>query len=118
MSSWLNKQVDWAVIDHMSGGVTSSTDPKIADLIRVSPSMTEITLGRQTMMCCVTGCRFPAGRTGVHGAGEPMVTEIQAMVTLGVGGVRARVLDENSRGRRGDPLSVGDLNVDDFIISY
>ena len=117
-SSWLSKRVDWAVIDHMPGGVTSSADPKIAGLIRVSPLMTEITPGCQTMMCRMTGRRFPAGRTGVHGAGESMVTEIRATVTLGVGGVRARVLDENSRGGRGDPLPVGDLNADDFIISY
>ena len=32
-SFWLGKWIDWAVIDHMSGGVTSSTDPKIAGLI-------------------------------------------------------------------------------------
>ena len=40
------------------------------------------------------------------------------MVTLGVGGVRARVLDEDSRGGRGDPLPFSDLDADDFIISY
>ena len=56
MSFWLGKWVDWtvidwAVIDHMSQGVTSSTDLKIAYLIQVSPSVTEITLGHQTMMC-------------------------------------------------------------------
>ena len=46
------------------------------------------------------------------------MAEIRATVTLGVGGVRVRVLDENSRGGRGDPLPVSDLNADDFIISY
>ena len=117
-SLWLGKRIDWTVIDHMSQGVASSTDPKIAYLIRMSPSMTEITLGRQTMMCGVTRCRFPTGRTGVQGAGEPVVTEIRAMVTLGVGGVRARVLDEDSRGRGGDPLPFSDLDADDFILGY
>ena len=84
----------------------------------MSPLMTEITLGCQTMMCGVTRHRFPTGRTGVQGAGEPVVTETRAMVTLGVGGVRARVLDEDSRGRGGDPLSFNDLDADDFILGY
>ena len=62
----LGKQVDWTVIDHMScRGVTSSTDPKIAYFIRVSPLVTEITLGFQTMMCGMAWCRLPTGRTGV-----------------------------------------------------
>ena len=47
-----------------------------------------------------------------------MVTEIRANVTLGVGGVGAGVLDENSRGGGSDPLSFSDLDVDDIIISY
>ena len=64
-SLWLGKRVDWTIIDHMSRGVASSTGPKIAYLIRMSPSMTEITLGHQTMMCGVTRCRFPTGGTGV-----------------------------------------------------
>ena len=51
---WLGKWVDWTVIDHMSQGVASSTDPKIAYLVRMSPPVTEITLGLQTMMCSVT----------------------------------------------------------------
>ena len=114
----MSKWVDWAVIDHMSRGVTSSADPKIAGLIRVSPSMTEITLGCQTMMCCMTGHQFPAGRTGVHGAGEPMVTEIRATVTLGVGGVRAGVLDKDARGGGSDPLSFNDLDTDDIVVGY
>ena len=114
----MSKRVDWAVIDHMSGGVTSSTDPKIADFIRVSPLMTEITLGCQTMMCRMTGRRFPAGRTGVHGAGEPVVTEIRAMVTLGVGGVRVGVLDKDARDRGSDPLSFNDLDTDDIVVGY
>ena len=40
------------------------------------------------------------------------------MVTLGVGEVRARVLDEDSRGRGGDPLPFNDLDADDIIVSY
>ena len=73
---WLGKRVDWAVIDHMPWGVASSTDSKVANVVRVSPSTTEITLGLQTMMCRVTGCRFSTGRTDVHQAEEPVVTEI------------------------------------------
>ena len=80
--------------------------------------MTEIALGCQTMMCRMVQCQFPTGRTGVHGAGEPVVTKIQANVTLGVGGVRAGVLDEDSRGGGGDPLSVSDLDVDDIVVCY
>ena len=76
VSSWLSKWVDWAVIDHMSWGITSSADSKIANFVRVSPSMTEITLGCQTMMCHVAQSGLLAGGTGVHGAGEPVVTKI------------------------------------------
>ena len=65
VSFWLGKQVDWTVIDHMSWGVTSSTNPKIAYFVQVSPLVTEITLGRQTIMCGMAQCRFPTGRTGV-----------------------------------------------------
>ena len=72
----LGKQIDWAVIDHMSQGIASSTDLKVANFVKMSPSMTEITLGLQTMMHCMTGCHFAAGRTGVHGTREPMMTKI------------------------------------------
>ena len=47
-----------------------------------------------------------------------MVTKIRANITLGVGGVRAGVLDKNSRGGGGDPLSFSDLDADDIIINY
>ena len=47
-----------------------------------------------------------------------MVTEIRATVTLGVGGVRVGVLDEDARGRGSDPLSFNDLDTDDIIVSY
>ena len=47
-----------------------------------------------------------------------MVTEIQAMVTLGVGGVRAGVLDKDVRGRGSDPLSFNDLDMDDIVVGY
>ena len=53
-SVWLGKQIDQAVIDHVPQGIASSADPKIANFIRMSPSVTEITLGCQTMMCCMT----------------------------------------------------------------
>ena len=73
---WLGEQIDWAVIDHMPWGVASSTDPKIADIVGMSPSMTEITEGCQTMMCHMTQCSLPTGRTDIHGAEEPVVTKI------------------------------------------
>ena len=82
----------------MPQGVASSTDPKVANVIRVFPSMTEITLGLQTMMCCMTGCCFSTGGTDVHWAEEAVVTEIRTNVALGVGGVGARALDEDSGG--------------------
>ena len=47
-----------------------------------------------------------------------MVTEIRANVTLGVGAAGARVLNQDSRGQRGDPLSFSDLDVDDIVVSY
>ena len=47
-----------------------------------------------------------------------MVTEIRAMVTLGVGGVGTGVLDEDARGGGSDPLPFNDLDTDDIVISY
>ena len=46
------------------------------------------------------------------------MTEIRANITLGVGGIGARVLDEDSRGGGGDPLSFSDLDADDIVIGY
>ena len=40
------------------------------------------------------------------------------MVTLGVGGVRAGVLDKDARDRGSDPLSFNDLDTDDIIVGY
>ena len=117
-SFWLGKRVDWAVIDHMSWGITPSTDPKVAYLVRVSPSMTEITLGLQAMMCSMAWHCFPTSGTGVQGTGEPVVTEIRATVALGIRGVGMRILDEDLRGRGGDPLPFCNLDVDDLIVSY
>ena len=117
-SVWLGKQIDRAVIDHVPWGITSSADPKIANLIGMSPSMTEITLGFQTMMCRMTRCQFSTGRTDKHGTEEPMVTEIQANVTLGVGGGGAGALNEDLRGRGRDPLSFSNLNADDIVVNY
>ena len=102
----------------MSWGIASSTDLKVAYLVRVSPSVTEITLGLQAMMCSMAWHCFPTNGTGVQGAGEPVMTEIRAMVALGIRGVRTGILDEDSRGRGGDPLSFCDLDADDFIVSY
>ena len=47
-----------------------------------------------------------------------MVTEIRAMVTLGVGGVGAGVWDEDARDRGSDPLSFNDLDMDDIVVGY
>ena len=96
MNIWLGKRIDWAVINHMPRDVASSTDLKVANVIGVSISMAEITLGLQTMMCHMTGCCLSANGTGAHRAEEPVMTEIQANVTLGVGGGGARALDEDS----------------------
>ena len=73
----------------MPWGITSSTDPKIANVIGMSPSKTEITLGFQTMMCHMAGCHLSAGRTDMHWAEESMVTKIRANVTVGVRGAGA-----------------------------
>ena len=119
MNVQLGKGIDWAVIDHMPWDVASSTDPKVANVVGVSPSMTETTLDFQTMMCHVTGCRLSANGTNVCWTEEPMMTEIRANVTLGVGGGGARALDEDSTShRRGDPLSFGDLDPDDIVSVY
>ena len=40
------------------------------------------------------------------------------MVTLGVGGVGTEVLDKDSRGGGGDPLSFCDLDADDIVVCY
>ena len=117
-SFWLGKWVDWAVINHVSQGVTSPTDSKIADLVRVSLFKTEITLGRQTMMCSMTQCGFPTGRAGVHWAEEPMVTKIQTNVAAGVGGVRPQPLNQNSGCQGGDPLTFGNLDLDVIVGVY
>ena len=114
----MERRVDWTVIDHVPGGVASSTDLKVAYLVRVSPSVTEITLGLQTMMCSMTRRGFPTSGTGVQGAGESVVTKIRAAVTLDVRRVWTSVLDKDSRGGGGDPLSISDLNADDFVVSY
>ena len=114
----MGKLIDWTVINHMPQGVAFSTDLKIAYFIGMSPSVAEITLGRQTMMCGMARRQFPTGRTGVQEAGEPMVTKTRATVTLGGGGVGVGVLDKDSRGGRGNPLPISDLDADGFIVNY
>ena len=98
--------------------VASSTDPEVAYLVGVSPSMTEITLGLQTMMGSVTGGRLLAGGAPVHGTGEPMVTSIRANVALGGGRAGTRLLDEDAGRGRGDPLSVADIDANGVIFGY
>ena len=114
----MGKRVDRTVIDHMSGGIASSTVSKVANFVSMSPSMTDITLGCQTMMGSVTGGCLLAGRAAVHGAEEPMVTEIHTNVTLGGGRAGARVLYEDSGGGGCDPLLFSDLNADGIVIVY
>ena len=114
----MGKQIDWAVIDHMFLGVASSTDSKVTDFVRVSPSTTETTLGFQTMMCSVAWGGLLAGWAGVHWAEEAMVTEIQANVTEGIGGRGAGALDQDLQGRGSDPLAFCDLNADNIFIIY
>ena len=80
----------------MSLGIASSTDSKVTDFVRVSPSMTDTTLGLQTMMGSVTWRGFAAGWAGVHRAVQALVTEIQAYVTEGVGGGGVGALDQDS----------------------
>ena len=80
--------------------------------------MTDITLGRQTMMGSMTWCHFLTGRAGVHGAEEPMVAEICTNVAPGGRGAGTRVLDKDLRGGGSDPLSFDNLDVDDVIIVY
>ena len=94
----LGKQVDRTVIDHMSGGVASSTASKVANLVSMSPSMTDVTLGHQTMMGSMTGGCLLTGRAMVHGAEEPMVTKIRTNVALSGGGAGVRMLYEDSGG--------------------
>ena len=102
----------------MSRGITSSADPKVANFVHMSPPMTDITLGCQTMMGSVTRCHFLTGRAGIHGTEEPMVTEICTNVALGGGRAGMGVLDEDLRRGGSDPLSFDDLDTDDIIVVY
>ena len=94
----------------MSSFITPSTDPKIADIIGMSPLMTEITLGCQTMMSSMTWGHLTTGRTGVERAFCAMVTEIRTNVAVGGGSGWHGVVYQDLGGRRGDPLSFSDLD--------
>ena len=85
------------IICHMSLAITFSTNLKVAHVVRMSPSMTEITLGLQTMMSSMSWGRLTVGWTGVQGAVHAMVTEIQTNVALGVCGRGEGVLDQDPR---------------------
>ena len=98
--------------------VAPSTGPEVAYFVGVSPPMTEITLGLQTMMGSVTGGRLLAGGAAIHGTGEPMVTSIRTNVALGGGRVGKGLLDEDAGRGRGDPLSITDIDANGVIISY
>ena len=102
----------------MAWVIASPADPEIAYLVGVSPPMTEITLGLQTMMGSVTRGRLLTGGAVIHGAEKPMVTCIHTNVALGGRGAGTRLLDEDSGGGGGDPLAFCDLDADDFIIGY
>ena len=70
------------------------------------------------MMGSVTRCCFLTGRAGIHGAEEPMVTEICTNVALDGRKAGAGVLDKDLERRGCDPLSFADLDMDDIIIVY
>ena len=70
------------------------------------------------MMCCMTQCQFSTGRTDKHGTEEPMVTDIQANMTLRVGRGGVRALDKDLRCGRGDPLAFGNLDMDNIFVIY
>ena len=102
----------------MSSFITPPTDLKIADIIRMSPLMTEITLGRQTMMGSMTQGHLTTGRTGVERAFCVMVTKIRTNVAVGGGDGWYGVVYQDLEGRRGDPLSFSDLDSDDIVLDY
>ena len=122
LSIGLVKRVDRAVIDHVAWVIASTTDPKIAHLVSMSPPTTEITLGLQTMMGSMTGSCFLTGGAVIHGAEKPMVTKIRTNIALGGRGTGTRVLYKDSGGGRRNPLTFSDLNPDGVIfgglISY
>ena len=75
----------------MSSLLALGTDLKVADIVRMSPSATKITLCYQTMMSSVSGSCLLTGGASVEWAFRAMVTKIQVIVTLG-GGVDGREL--------------------------
>ena len=75
--------------------ITPTTDPKIADVVGMSPLMTEITLGHQTMMSSVSRCCLVTGGTSVEQAFHAMMTEIQAIVTVGGGGKWSKIAHQD-----------------------
>ena len=102
----------------MSLAITSSTDLKVTYIVGLSPSMTEITLDFQTMMCSMSWGCLTIGWTGVQGAVHAVVTEIQTNVALDISGQGERILDQDSGSGRGDPLAIGDLNLNDIFVVY
>ena len=102
----------------MSWVVAPATDLKVAYFVGVSPSTTKISLGRQTMMCSVTWRHLLTSRACVHGAEEPMVTEICTNVTLGGGRAGAGALDKDMGRRGSNPLTFGNLDADGVISSW
>ena len=102
----------------MAWVVTSSADTKVAYLVGVSPPMTEITLGLQTMMGSVTGGSLLTGGAVVQGTRESVVTSIRTNVALGGRGVGTRLSDEDAGRGGGDPLPVTDIDADGVIFCY
>ena len=47
-----------------------------------------------------------------------MVTKIQTNVALDISGQGERILDQDSGSGRGDPLAIGDLNLNDIFVVY
>ena len=102
----------------MSSFIAPFTDLKIADIIRMSPLTTEITLGHQTMMGSMTWDCLTIGRTGVERAFHAMVTKIRAKIAVGGGSGWHGVVYQDSGGGGGDPLPFSDLDSNDIILSY
>ena len=102
----------------MSSFIASSTDPKIVDIVGMSPLMTEITLGCQTMMSSMARGCLTTGGASIEGIFRAMVTETQANITVGGGSGWEGVVHQDSGGGRGDPLSFHNLDLNDIVFGY
>ena len=58
------------------------------------------------------------GGASIEGTLHAMVTEIRANVIVSGGGGGEGVVFQDSQGRRGDPLSFSNLDLDDIFFIY